>query len=257
MKGFAIITGASRGIGAEYARAFAKRGYSLLLVARDKERLQHLAKETSRTHDVEIITESLDLSMPNAAHQLFASARDCHSHVDVLVNNAGFGMYGEFANMPLPQIQEMLQLHINAAVESTRLFLPSMIERQAGAIINMASVAGFFPIPFMAEYAATKAFLISFSEALAEEVRSSGVLIQACCPGYTKTDFHDTAGHRPRNPLAPQTVQEVVQASLSGLDQSRTRVTVGWQGWLSQLATHIVPRRRLIRLTGKRTKPRS
>ena len=185
---FAVITGASRGIGAEYARALARRGFDLLLVSRDEARLQGLATELRNAHPIEVETEVLDLAQPDAGHKLFVAAKDRRPAVDLLINNAGFGMYGDFATMPLPRIQEMLHLHINTVVDSTRLFLPSMIERQSGAIINVASVAGFFPIPYMAEYAATKAFMNSFSEALAEEVRSAGVSIQACFPGYTKSN---------------------------------------------------------------------
>ena len=253
--GLAVITGASRGIGAEYARALAKRGYSLLLVARDEARLQQVAREILDKEGVEVTTASLDLSEDDAARQLMAAAGNGQRPVDILVNNAGFGMYGKFANMPLPRIQAMLELHINAVVESTRLFLPSMIERRSGAIINVASLAGLFPIPYMAEYAATKSFLISFSEALAEEVQESGVTIQACCPGYTVSEFHQTAGHTPRNPFPPQTAKAVVQASLRGLDKGRTRVTVGWQGRLSMVFTGMIPRRILIQLTGRRVQP--
>ncbi len=255
--GLAVITGASRGIGAEYARRLGAKGFSLLLIARDLDQLERITEEITSTHDVEVHAQCLDLSLAGAAHQLFAVARDCGKSVDILINNAGFGLYGEFVNMPLPHIQDMLQLHINAIVESTRLFLPSMIERQSGCIVNVASVAGFFPIPYMTEYSATKAFLISFSESLAEEVRESGVTIQACCPGYTKTDFHNTAGHRPRNPLPAQTVQEVVQASLEGITKKRSRVTVGWPGQLSNMIARLIPRSVLIKIAGRQVKPRS
>ncbi len=256
-KGIAVITGASRGIGVEYAKSLAIRGYSLLLIARDEGQLRRVAEDISQTHHVEVSTLGLDLSLVGAAHQMFVAARNSSKPIDVLINNAGFGMYGEFANMPLPRIQKMLQLHINLVVESTRLFLPSMIERQTGAIINVASVAGFFPIPYIAEYAATKAFLISFSEAVAEEVRASRITVQACCPGFTETDFHKTAGHQPRNPFSPQQPDQVVTASLRALDARQSHVTIGWQGWLSQFASQVVPRRLLIRMAGKRTKPPS
>ena len=154
-----------------------------------------------------------------------------------------------------PQIHQMLHLHMKTVVDSTRLFLPSMIEQQSGAIINVSSVAGFFPIPFMAEYAATKAFLISFSEALAEEVRGSGVTIQVCCPGYVQTDFHQTAGTQPQNPLKAQTSLEVVQASLRGLDKGKSRVVVGWQGRLTDFVSRFFPRTLLIRIAGDRVNP--
>ena len=254
-KPFAVITGASRGIGAEYARALARRGFNLLLVSRDQKKLQELIIEIRKEHQIEIDAEVLDLSQLDAGHKLFIAAQQRRPVVDLLINNAGFGMFGDFATMPLPRIQEMLHLHVTTVVDSTRLFLPNMIERQSGGIINVASVAGFFPIPYIAEYAATKAFMISFSEALAEEVRSAHVSIQACCPGYTDTDFHRTAGVNPRSPLRAQSVQEVVEASLRGLDARRTRVTVGWQGRLTDFISRYMPRTLLIRLAGNRANP--
>ncbi|WP_447971270.1 SDR family NAD(P)-dependent oxidoreductase [Nitrospira sp. M1] len=256
-KGLAIVTGASRGIGAEYARTLGSRGYPLLLVGRDEERLQQVGDSISRDHGVAVTVKCLDLSQEEAAHHLFVTAQQCQTDIAILINNAGFGLYGMFIDMPMARIRAMLQLHINTVVESTRLFLPHMIERQSGAIINVSSVAGFLPIPYMAEYAATKAFLISFSESLAEEVRASGVTVQACCPGYTESEFHATAGYRPRNPLQAQTAQEVVHASLSGLAKKRRRVTVGWQGWLSDIFARFLPRSVVMRIVGNQVKPRT
>lgn len=253
-KPFAVITGASRGIGAAYARAIAQRGFDLLLVSRDKVRLQTLAIHLQNTYSAQITTEILDLAQPDAGHQLFVRAQQQSDHVDLLINNAGFGMYGPFVEMSLPQIHRMLQLHVNTVVDTTRLFLPSMMERRSGAIINVSSTAGFIPIPYMAEYAATKAFLNSFSEALAEEVITSGVSIQVCCPGYTKTDFHQTAGAKPRSPLKAHAPEEVVQASLRALNRGKTRVTVGWQGRLIDFISRYFPRNTLIRMAGHRTR---
>ena len=251
---FAVITGASRGIGAAYARALAHRGFDMLLVSRDHTRLQTLVNDLQNTHRVDIHTALLDLAQPDAGHQLFVLSRQQRDRIDLLINNAGFGLYGRFADMPLPRIQEMLRLHINTVIDSTRLFLPSMIDQRAGAIINVASTAGLLPLPFLAEYAATKAFLISFSEALAEEVRLFGVYVQACCPGYTKTDFHQTAGAKPQYPLKAHTPEEVVQASLQGLDRGRSHVTVGWQGRFTDWVTRYFPRTMLVRMAGKRIK---
>jgi short-subunit dehydrogenase len=251
---FAVITGASRGIGAAYARAIAHRGFDILLVSRDEGRLQALATTLQNAYGVDIETAVLDLAQADAGHQLYVLSRQHRDHIDLLINNAGFGMYGSFVDMPLPRIHEMLWLHVNSVVDSTRLFLPSMLERKSGAIINVASLAGLFPIPYMAEYAATKAFMISFSEALAEEVRPSGVSIQACCPGYTKTDFHQTAGAKPRNPLKGQTSEQVVQSSLRGLDKGRPHITVGWQGRLTELVSRVFPRTMLVRMAGNRIK---
>lgn len=252
---FAIITGASRGIGAEYARELACQGHDLLLVARDEERLSKLSLELKTNYSVHAHVSILDLAQPQSAHQLFVAAREYRQTPDLLIHNAGFGLYGEFVSHSLPKIQQMLQLHIQSVVESTRLFLPGMIELGSGSIINVSSIAGMLPIPYFAEYAATKAFLNSFSEALAEEVHSTGVHIQACCPGQTKTDFHASAGFRPSSPMSMQTASQVVQVSLAALKNKQRVVTIGWQGTLSSLLTKLVPRKILTRETGRRTRP--
>ena len=153
---FAVVTGASRGIGAAYARVLASRGYDLLLVSRDETRLTHLARELEANHGIQAHVVIVDLSRPDAAHQLFVESRQYRQTPDMLINNAGFGLYGEFVSHPLPRIQEMLHVHVRTVVESIRLFLPGMIERGSGSIINVASIAGLLPIPHFAEYAATK-----------------------------------------------------------------------------------------------------
>lgn len=252
---FAVITGASRGIGAEYARALAAQGYDLLLVARDSTRLEALRHELHRVDQREIWTESLDLSQPQAAETLYNLARSYRTEVSLLINNAGFGLYGDFAKMPLSTIREMLQLHMNTIVESIRLFLPAMLARKQGAIITVASVAGFFPIPYITEYAATKAFLIAFSEGLARETQNQGVTIQVCCPGFTDTDFHQSAGHQPKHVFFAQSPQQVVQASLHALQSKRTLVTIGWQGLLASWTSKIIPQALLMAFAGKSVKP--
>ena len=225
-------------------------GYDLLLVGRDKPRLEALSSELATERSVSVYTEVMDLSEPGAAHRLYAAARSHRDGIDVVINNAGFGIYGSFVDTPLPRLQQMLRLHVDAVVESVRLFLPSMLERKDGAIVTVASTAGFFPLPFMAEYAATKAFLISFSLALAEEVRSCGVRIQVCCPGSTQTDFHRTAGFRPSNPLGRDTPARVVQASLRGLRTHRVLVTVGWRGGLLRAFSRCLPPAVVARMAG-------
>ncbi|RMH09138.1 MAG: SDR family oxidoreductase [Nitrospirae bacterium] len=252
---FAVITGASKGIGAEYARALAARQFDLLLVARDMPRLSQLATALRQTYKTTVDVEALDLAQPHAASTLFDKAQHRRKWVDLLINNAGFGFYGDFATCPISRIQEMLHLHINTVVESIRLFLPAMIERRRGAIINVASVAGFFPIPYLAEYAATKAFLLSFSQALAEEVRPFGIQVQACCPSQTRTDFHETAGFQPSSPLALHSPAQVVQTSLHALSTGRPVVTIGWRGKLFTLLARLLPHSVLMREAAKRTKP--
>jgi hypothetical protein len=239
---FAIVTGASRGIGAGYARAFARKGYDLLLVSRDQARLDGLISELSQSCSIRAHPLLLDLAKPEAADRLYAEARQWCAVPDVLIHNAGFGMFGEFVAMPVDRIQAMLRLHVNAVVESIRLFLPGMIERRSGSIITVSSVAGFYSIPYLAEYAATKAFLITFSEALAEEVRGVGVRVQVCCPGTTETDFHATAGYQPKSPLRGQTAAEVVAESLAALDRGRVVVTTGLGNRLMVGLTRLMPR---------------
>lgn len=253
---FAVVTGASRGIGAAYARALAARGYDLLLVSRDKARLEGLASELRAAQVVAVHPVPLDLAEPEAAHRLFVLAREFRTAPDLLVNNAGFGLFGEFAGMPLPRVQAMLRLHIQAVVESVRLFLPGMIERGSGGIINVASLAGFFSIPYLAEYAATKAFLIGFSEALAEEVRAKGVRIQACCPGSTDTEFHAVAGFRPHSPFGRQDPMAVVAASLGKLEVGPVVVTTSWSGRLLSWVGRLLPRRVLVLAAGRWMRPR-
>ncbi len=239
---FAIITGASRGIGAEYARALARKGYDLLLVSRDQARLDRLISELSQAYPIRAHRLLLDLAEPEAANRLYAEARQWCTTPDVLIHNAGFGLFGEFVTMPMARIQAMLRLHIGTVVESIRLFLPGMVERRSGNIITVSSVAGFYSIPYLAEYAATKAFLISFTEALAEEVRGTGVHVQVCCPGTTQTDFHTTAGFPPNSPMGGQTAAEVVAESLAALDRGRVVVTTGLTNRLLVGLTRLVPR---------------
>ena len=252
---FAVITGASRGIGAEYARALAAQGYDLFLVARDLTRLETLKQELHRVSEREIWVEPLDLSQPQAAQLLYDRAISYRSEISFLINNAGFGIYGDFAELPLVTIRNMLQLHINTIVESIRLFLPNMLTRKRGRIITVASVAGFFPIPYIAEYAATKAFLIAFSEGLALETQDQGVTIQVCCPGFTDTDFHRSAGHQPKHVLFAQSPQQVVKTSLDALQTKRTLVTIGWQGRLTLWISKLIPHRILMIFAGKAVKP--
>ncbi len=251
---FAILTGASRGIGAEYARALARQGYDLLLVSRDTARLAQLARDLETTARVHVQVCVTDLAQPHAAHHVFAESRRYRHTPDILINNAGFGLYGEFVSHPLPRIQEMLQLHIQTVVESMRLFLPGMVERGSGVIINVASLAGMLPIPYFAEYAATKAFMLSLSEALAREVRPAGVYIQACCPGPTETDFHATAGVRSAGPFAFQTAAQVVRESLAAMRKKRTVVTIGRQGTWLAMVMKWMPKSVLVNMAARRAR---
>ncbi len=253
---FAVVTGASRGIGAEYARALAARGYEMLLVSRDGTRLAELGASLGTQYGVDVAWETIDLAKSGAGHQLYAAARQRRPAVDILVNNAGFGLYGPFVDMPLTRLEEMLTLHVCTVVQTTRLFLPSMIDRGRGAIINVSSIAGLFSVPYLAQYAATKAFLVAFSEAIAQETRKAGVRIQVCCPGYTKTDFHARAGFPSRDPLSSDSPSQVVGASLAALERSSSFVTVGMKGGILAMMSRCIPRRLLLRISTVLMKPK-
>src|SRR6266545_7451188 len=167
----AVITGASRGIGASYARQLAERGYALHLVGRDAERLTQVSRAIRATHGVAVEESVLDLARPDGAERLYAEVRRRAQPVDMLVNNAGFGLYGEFTDMPMPRIQEMLYLHLVTFTKVMRLFLPEMREHRRGTIINVASVAGFLPLPYVSLYAATKAFMLSLGASVGFEAQ--------------------------------------------------------------------------------------
>lgn len=193
MKKNALITGASSGIGREFARVFAREGYALTLVARRQERLEQLKNELVKEYNVEVVMIPCDLSKPCAAESVYQQWQKSFSHLDVLVNNAGVGHHGALTDVKLAYVNEMIQLNVSALTELTRLFLPDMVKRRFGAVLNVASSAGFIPGSFMGVYYATKAFVVSLSEALAEELRGSGVSVTVLCPGPVKTEFQSVA----------------------------------------------------------------
>jgi uncharacterized protein len=190
----ALVTGASRGIGEAFARQLAVLGKDLVLVARDESKLQEIAAALSATHGVQVHVIASDLSQPGAAGRLWAETERLGVQVDLLVNNAGVGRRGEFATLDSDFQAAMVHLNVSAPVELTRLYLPGMRTRGHGGIINVASNAAFQPVPYMAVYSASKAFLLHFSEALAEEVGADGVRVMALCPGATDTAFWNVAG---------------------------------------------------------------
>lgn len=182
------------GIGLELARQFATHGHDVILVARHRDTLEAAAAELSRDHGISTHVLVADLSDPGAPETLFDDVRNAGLHADYLVNNAGFGLGGEFSETDVGHELQMIQLNIAALVHLTKLFLPRMLERRAGRIMQVASIAAFQPGPMMAVYYASKGFVLSFSQALSEELRDSGVTVTALCPGPTATNFADTAG---------------------------------------------------------------
>jgi short-subunit dehydrogenase len=234
-----LITGASSGIGLELARCFAADGSRLVLVARNTAAMEILAGELRRDFKVEAIVLTADLSLPETPGKIFSELKSSGIVVDVLVNNAGFGAHGLFPKLPLQRQLEMIQVNIAALTELTGLFLPGMLERRLGGVLNVASVAGFVPGPGMAVYYASKAFVLSFSEALAEELAGTRVKVMALCPGPTKTNFFNVAHANDAQlvRIADMTAKEV---AVIGHRAFRVGCTVNVSGWINRLLVLLV-----------------
>jgi uncharacterized protein len=189
----ALVTGGSGGIGLELAKVLARRGLDITLVARKRDTLEAAAGKLEGQYQIKVHVFAADLGRPEAPELVFDFLQNENIPIEILVNNAGFGLGGEFAETDLDRELEMIQVNIAALTHLTKLFLPPMIKRRSGRILNVASTAAFQPGPLMAVYYASKAYVLSFSEALAEELRDSGVTVTALCPGPTRTDFASTA----------------------------------------------------------------
>lgn len=247
----ALITGASSGIGEVFARKLAQRGRNVLLVARSEDKLVTLCNELGRSNSIRAQYVALDLSTPEAPARLFEEAQKRGLSVDMLVNNAGFGSMGEFRKLDLARELNMIDLNVKSLVELTYRFLQPMLARKQGAIINVASTAAFQPVPYMATYAATKAFVLSFSEALWEENRPHGIEVMALCPGVTETNFFEAArGYKPPARVS-QTPEEVVDTALRGLARGRSHIISGWTNFLMTQSERLAPRTLVIRVAGK------
>jgi short-subunit dehydrogenase len=244
-QGYALITGASSGIGEEFARQLAAQGWSLILVARSQDRLEKVRSELMSAHmGIDVVAIPLDLTVSGAPADLFQRTQAAHLDVELLINNAGAGAFEEFASLDLPRIRQMLELNIVALVELTHLYLQPMMQRRRGGIINIASVAGFAPLPYSTVYAATKAFVKSFSEALFEEARQRGVHVMAVHPGTTKTNFFRVAGESPFSHRARmQTSAEVVRESLHAFERKKSSVVTGASNRLLIVILTLLPRR--------------
>jgi short-subunit dehydrogenase len=240
----ALITGASGGIGYELAKLFARDHHNLVLVARSADKLAQVATEL-QTHGVTVKTIALDLTTPPAPQFLFDQLQREGIAIDILVNNAGFGMYGEFAQMPEAEILGQIDLNIRALTELTRLFLPPMLARRHGRIMNVASTAAFQPGPLLAVYYATKAYVLSFSEAIANELRHTGVTVTCFCPGATHTDFAQRAGVSNSRlfKLGAMSAANVALDGYRAVMEGRTLAISGAHNWLVAQGTRFAPRK--------------
>ena len=240
-----LITGASGGIGYELAKLFARDHHNLVLVARSGDKLAQVAAEL-RAQNVTVKPIALDLAGPPAPKFLFDQLQGEGLAIDILINNAGYGAFGEFARMSNEEISGQIRLNIIALTELTRLFLPPMLARRSGRIMNVASTAGFQPGPLMAVYYATKAYVISFSEAIANEVRNSGVTVTCFCPGATHTGFAQRAGNdksRLFKQLGAMKVDKVALDGYRAVMAGRGLAISGAHNWLVAQSTRFAPRK--------------
>jgi short-subunit dehydrogenase len=240
----ALITGASSGLGEQFAYALAQQKYDLILTARREDRLATVAANARKLGAklVEIIPA--DLAQRDAPADIFRQVEKLRLDIDYLVNNAGFGTSGRFDRLPLERELEEIDLNVSGLVAMTRLFVPVMVERGSGTIINVASTAAFQPIPFMATYAATKAFVLSFTEALAGELTGTGVKVSALCPGPVRTEFQAIAkNERGRMPkFAYLEAETVVAQGIAAAESGRTVHIAGVLNFLAAQTTRVVPR---------------
>jgi len=237
-----LITGASSGIGEAFARRLAAEKHNLVLVARSEKKLLELCDELMLKHDITAHYVVLDLSEFGADRELLGETTRHGLEVDWLINNAGFGSAGDFADLNLDHELQMIELNVSSLVALTHTYLRGMRERRRGTIINVSSAAGFQAIPFMATYAATKAFVTSFSEAIAEENRPFGIQVLALCPGSTRTNFF-AASHidRPVNLKGQQNAEDVAETAMDAIKAGRTKVVSGFANSVGAVAGGVLP----------------
>lgn len=246
-RGVTLVTGASAGLGAEFARQCRRRGDELVLVARRRDRLEALAEELGSTHVI-----AADLTRPGAPERLLAEVGGLGLEVETLINNAGFGVSGQFAAASPERLLEMIDLNVRALTELTRLVLPGMVERRRGSILNVASTAAFQAGPNMAVYYASKAYVLSFTEAIHHEMKRKGVKVSALCPGPTATEFFEVA-ESAGSTLAKMATDPVgvVRAGLKGLERNKAIVIPGIANKIGAQGTRFMPRAALRRIVAR------
>jgi short-subunit dehydrogenase len=250
----ALITGGSGGIGLELAKQFAEHGHDLLLTARHRDTLEAVAGTLEGKYGVKVTVIADDLTDPDAPQRLFDAIRAENIDIHFLVNNAGFGLGGEFIDTDIKRELEMVQVNIIALMQLTKLILPGMIKRQSGRILNVASTAAFLPGPLMSVYYASKAFVLSFSQALDEELRNSGVSVTCLCPGSTATKFAETAGVENSKLFAAiggTTPEEVARYGFDALMRGERVAVVGLKNKIMVQAERLAPRKLLATIARK------
>ncbi|HYO48475.1 MAG TPA: SDR family oxidoreductase [Chloroflexia bacterium] len=250
----ALITGASGGIGYELARIFAREGYNLVLVARTESKLAQIKGDFEKKHGISVKVLAKDLADPSAPQEIFSELQAEAISVDALVNNAGFTVYGPFAETSLEKELELLQVNMVALTHLTKLFLPGMIEKGWGKVLNVASTAAFQPGPLMACYYASKAYVLYFSEALAAELEGKGVTVTALCPGPTETGFQKRGNMEDSKLVAGRKIMDartVAKAGYRALMKGQPVVVPGLRNWVMAEAIRFIPRKMVARIVGR------
>lgn len=252
----ALITGASSGIGEEFARTLAARGMNLILVARSEEKLSALAAELSEQHKIRTDVITADLSRDGEPEKVYSATQQRDLTVDLLINNAGFATYGHFDVLSTEREHDEVMLNVVAVVDLTHAFLPAMLQQRDGGVINVASNAAFQAVPYMAVYAASKAFVLSFSEALWAEYRRQGLRVLGLCPGATATQFFEAVGSENAAFGNKHTPQQVVAVALKAFEQGRSYVIEGRSNYLLAQLSRFVPRSLAARVSKLMMRPR-
>ena len=253
---WALVTGASAGIGVALASQLAEGGTHLVLTARRADRLEELARKLQGAHKIQTETFVADLAQLNAPEKIYSFTRQKGLGIDLLINNAGFGQYGELPEAPTQRLLDMVQVNCTAVVHLTRLFLPDMIARRRGDILILASTASFQAVPYISTYAATKAFDLLFAEGLAEEMKPYGIRVCALCPGSTESEFHAAAGQQQfTGEHRQETAEKVARTGLRALAEGKSYVISGLGNYLGAQSQRMVPRRLVTRIAASMFRP--
>ncbi len=246
-----LITGASSGIGKETAYVYAKNNYNLILTARRKEKLEEIKKEIEEKHKVNVAVFALDLSKLESAEQLYEKIKEANLSVDVLINNAGFGINGFFKDIDIKHEESMLILNIISLTKLTKLFVKEMLEKQSGHIINIASTAAFQGIPKFASYAASKSYVLNFSEAIAQELKNDNIKVSVINPGATKSEFAESAGFKGNMFNKAPSSKELAEFIYNSMTKGKISAIHGFKNKIMAFSTRLTPRNLLTKIAGK------
>jgi len=249
-----LITGASSGIGKETAYVYAKNNYNLILSARRKEKLEEIKKEIEEKYKVNVAVFALDLSKLESVEQLYGKIKEANLTVDILINNAGFGINGFFKDIDMKQEESMLILNIISLTKLTKLFVKDMLETQSGHIINIASTAAFQGIPKFASYAASKSYVLNFSEAIAQELKTDNIKVSVINPGATKSEFAESAGFKGNTFNKAPSSKELAEFIYNSMKKGKLSAIHGFKNKIMAFSTRLTPRNLLVKIAGKMMK---